>query len=180
MKFHLNYVFVLQNVTSCSVVETYCLLGQHSAFIFRGTVLFRCTVCSHCPVLLIYSLFYFECNTIQYNTTYQWILRQLPYLADRHHYEWFHACTWIKIILLAKPWIYHINDVINGERCFCNISRQYHLKQIPNRQYMTAQSLVPSIHYITVSTYTAVSFKATIIFVLERKAKFLTNFYTYL
>lgn len=71
MKFHVNDVFIRQNVTSCSVVEMYCLLGQHLAFIFRGIVLLLCTVCNHCPVFLIYSLFYFE-----YNTTYQWISKE--------------------------------------------------------------------------------------------------------
>jgi len=87
----------------------------------------------------------FVLNIIQHISEYE---NSLPYLADRHHYEWLHARTWIKIILLAKPWIYHINDVINGERCFCNISCQYHLKQIPNRQQMTAQSPVCSpLHY---------------------------------
>lgn len=152
------------------MVEMFCILGQHFAFILRGTVLLCCTVCSHCPVFVIYSLFHFE-----YNATYQWI-SSLPYLADGHHYEWFHACTWIKIILLAKPWIYHINDVINGERCFCNISCQYHLKQIPNRQQMTAQLLVPSIFYMTVSPYTAVSFKARIISNRKEKQGFTITF----
>ena len=64
--FHVNRVCILHNMTSCSVVEMYLLLGQHFAFILRGTVLLLCTVCSHCPVFLIYSLFYFE-----YNATYQ-------------------------------------------------------------------------------------------------------------
>lgn len=50
-------------------------------------------------------------------------------LAAGRDGERLHACPGVVALLLAEPWVQHINDAFDGERGFCNVCRHNHLSE---------------------------------------------------
>lgn len=43
--------------------------------------------------------------------------------------ERLHACTRVVALLLAEPWVQHIDDAFDGEGSFCNVCCHNHLSE---------------------------------------------------